>query len=150
MMNALAIRRFLLRQPRPARLRLTLSTGDVQEMNFAGASKLQAEWSKVAESIAAIGPELIEVLTAEGSLARAVRPAAEPSASDSGPDPPKVLSDDPETARLTHFANLIHRAYEHSTVVAFGKLVELVERIDARSDSIEQRLERTESAYRKP
>ena len=50
---------------------------------------------------------------------------------------------------LSHFANLVHRAYQHSTELAFTKLVELVERIDARSDAIEARLERTEAEHRR-
>jgi hypothetical protein len=49
---------------------------------------------------------------------------------------------------LTHFANLLHRAYEHSTEIAFQRLVELTERMGDRSEAIERRLERTEAANR--
>jgi len=50
---------------------------------------------------------------------------------------------------MAHFANLIHRAYEHATDVAFGKMVELVERMDGRSQAIEERLERAEAGMRR-
>jgi hypothetical protein len=50
---------------------------------------------------------------------------------------------------LTHFANLIHRAYEHSTEIAFTRLVELSERLMSHTESIEARLANAESALRR-
>jgi len=138
------LRRWLMKPPRAAKVRLT--QGDaISEMNPRGRS-----WAKVADSIHAISPQLIELLASDGSVIRAIRPGDEEcQLSQAAPPPPKVIETDPETARLTHFANLLHRAYEHSTNVAFAKLVELVERIDDRSTAIETRLERTEGAYRR-
>jgi|SRR3990170_4942451 len=144
MMTPWDLRRWLMKPPRGVKLRL--SQGDaVTEMNPRGRS-----WSKVADSIHAISPQLIELVASDGSVIRAVRPGDEElQLSQAAPAPPSALTNDPETARLTHFANLLHRAYEHSTNVAFAKLVELVERIDDRSTAIETRLERTEGAYRR-
>jgi hypothetical protein len=56
---------------------------------------------------------------------------------------------DPVALTLTHLANLIHRAYEHSTEISFNKMVEVFERMNERSENIERRLERAEAAYRR-
>lgn len=143
MVSAWGMRRFLIRQPRAALVRLTSGerTSDLLP-------KKNQSWSRMGETIAAMAPELVECLDSEGNLLRAIRPPHDGDPTDA-PEPPTVLATDPETARITHFANLIHRAYEHTTNVAFARLIDLVERIDARSDAIEARLERTESAYRR-
>lgn len=139
------VRNWLLRKPNPHSLRL--SSADVpvaQELRCAG----RRSWSKVADSIIAIGPELIEALDKDGNLIRALRPDQETTATNA-PTIPSALITDPETARISHFATLLHRAYEHSTTVAFAKMVELVEKFEERSASIEARLEKTEAAHRR-
>lgn len=145
MNNSWSIRKFLLIQPRAEVIRLSSGDDSVPTEMRPTRSK---SWSKLAESIHAIRPELIELLDKDGNVIRALRPNEELTRSDAAAVP-AALTTDPETARLTHFANLLHRAYEHSTEIAFAKLIELVERIDARSDAIESRLERTESAHRR-
>lgn len=104
---------------------------------------------RVAESIAAIDPELVECLSADGSLIRAMRPGRPEDQLSSPPEVPAALASDPHAAMICLFAQLLYRATEHSTEVAFTKLVELVERMGERSDAIEKRLERTEAAYRR-
>ena len=143
MMNARALRRFLLGQPRPTSIRVSTSDGEQQEIKAVG-SRL----TKVSETLEALRPDLIECLDPDGKLLRALRPEQELLGSDAASIPAGIAAD-PESLRLTHFANLIHRAYEHSAEIAFSKLLELVERMNDRSDGIEQRLERTESRYRK-
>lgn len=138
------MRSFLIRQPNPATIRLTVREGETKDI----VPKRRQSWSKIAETIVAFAPELVECLDEQANIIRAVRPQSTPELSDA-PDPPKIISEDPETARLTHFANLLHRAYEHSTIVAFSKLIELVERLDARAEAVEARLERAETAYRR-
>ena len=141
-MNVQRIRGFLLQKPRPASVRLT---GDGAPETL----KLGRSFAKSAETIDALDPELIECLDADGKVIRAMRTdTVDAHRSDAAPTP-QVLINDPETARLTHFANLIHRAYEHSTETAFTKLAEVMDRMNERSDSIEQRLERTEAANRR-
>ncbi len=142
-MNAWNLRSWLLQQPKPAKIRLTDSESEVKELECRKKPMI-----RIADSIAAINPDLIEALSESGELLRALRPNVENDPS-TAPPIPAALSNDPQTALLSHFANLIHRAYEHSTEVAFVKMIELVERLDQRSDAIERRLERTESAYRR-
>lgn len=142
MLSSWAIRNFLIRQPHAHSIRVTRD-GDVQEVVPSN------KWSKTADTLRAIEPDLIELLDSEGRVIRASKPADEEDSSASAPTPPACLEGDANAALMTHFANLIHRAYEHSTTVAFSRLIELVERMDARSDAIEARLERTEGAYRR-
>ncbi len=142
-MTVWQVRSWLLQSPKPARVRLTDSEGEVKELEVSKRPLIRA-----AESIVAMDPELIEALGPNGDLLRALRTRvdAEPSTS---PVIPNGLVGDPTALILTHLANLIHRSYEHSTEIAFGKLLELVERLDARSEAIERRLERAEVAYRR-
>jgi hypothetical protein len=143
-MNAWHMRSWLLQNPKPAKVRLTDAEGEIKELDCQ-----KRPMVRVAESIAAINPELVECLSVTGELLRALRPNVEADAVTSAPPIPAQLSSDPHSLLLSHFAALIHRAYEHSTELAFNKLIELVERLDARSDAIERRLERAESAYRR-
>lgn len=144
MLSAWGIRNFLVKSPKPRVIRLTTGT-KVEEIRPSNSRS----YRKMGETIAAVMPELIEVLDADGSLLRAVRPQIESDATSDQPKVPEALHTDAETARLHHFASLLARAYEHTTNVAFTKLLELVERMDARTESIEARLERTELAYRR-
>jgi hypothetical protein len=138
------LRNFLIRDPPPHTIRITTAEGETQEIVPGKKSRV-----KIAETIAAVGPELVECLDANGKLLRAVRPDAEEAQTASAPEVPPVIAADPNAAMISHFANLLHRAYQHSTELAFNKLVELTERMGERSDAIEQRLERTEAAYRR-
>ena len=142
------VRGWLLRRPRPARVRVTVPGGDVKE--FAPQNK---SFAKTAETIVALEPDLIELLDARGTLIRAMRgDEDEPSDDDDDDDQPQkihgALRADPNALMLTHFADLLHRAYKHSTETAFAKMVELVDRMNDRSTSIEERLERAEAKNR--
>lgn len=141
-MNVSRIRGFLLKQPKPAELRLTID-GETELV------KPGKSWAKTAETVLALGPELIECLDASGGIIRAMRTDTPEARRSDAAEPPAVIAADPHAAMLTHFANLLHRAYEHSTETAFAKMVELVERQGDRSDAIEQRLERAESLARR-
>lgn len=144
-MNAWTIRKFLLKHPRAAIIRLTIPGGATQEIKCGKTNN----WNKVSETIAAVAPELIELLNPDGMLLRAMRPDIDDESSIDQPRPPKGVESDPETLRLNHMASLLAKAYEHATNIAFGKLVDLVERLDARQEATEARLERMESAYRR-
>lgn len=142
-MNASRIRGWLLQQPKPHVVRITNGDGEPQHM------RPGRSYAKTAESILALSPDLIECIDGEGKLLRAMRlDGVEATRSDAAEIPP-ALAADAGALQLTHFANLIHRAYEHSAELAFTKLVELVERMGERSDAIEQRLERAEAANRR-
>lgn len=106
-------------------------------------------YAKLADTIAALSVDLIECLDSDGKVLRATRlDTVEAQRSDAAAIP-EGLQKDPHALLLTHFANLLHRAYEHSTEIAFTRMVEMVDKMGDRSDAIEQRLERTESANRR-
>jgi ribosomal protein L17 len=136
------IRGFLLQLPKPSLVRIT-GDGEPQEL------KPGKSYTKTAETICALAPELIECLDSDGKVIRAMRTDTPEAQRSTAAELPQVLQTDPHAAMLTHFANLLHRAYEHSTEIAFTRLVELTERMGDRADAIEQRLERTESANRR-
>lgn len=143
-MNPGTIRSFLLRHPKPAKLRVHTTDDRCEEMDVTG-----RKYASVAESVHALGPELLECLDKNGKLIRALRTEQGQRTSSAVAETPELLAADPETARLTHFANLLHRAYEHSQEVAFTKLVEMFDRVNERSESVETRLERVETQYRR-
>lgn len=144
MITAQKIRGFLLQQPKPVKVRITGgAAGDEgQELS------LGRNFTKASETILALEPDVIEALDKDGKLLRAKRTAdADAQRSEAAPIP-EGLKNDPNALMLTHFADLLHRAYQHSTEIAFTKVVELQERINERSASIEARLERTEARNR--
>lgn len=141
-MNVQRIRGFLLQLPKPHLVRLT-GDGEPQDI------KPGKSYAKCADTIAALNPDLIECLDADGKVLRAARMSAADGHRSDAAALPVGLESDPNALMLTHFANLIHRAYEHSTEIAFTRLVELTERMNDRSESIEQRLERSEAANRR-
>lgn len=115
-------------------------------------------WVQVAETIEALNPYVIEAYDENGGLIRAIRDDQEGYDEDDSPsttqvsaeaDIPSALATDPETARLTHFANLLYRSNRFAMEIAFTKMVQLFELSEQRSQSIESRLERTETAYRR-
>lgn len=142
MINERGLRGWLLQQPRPVLIRLFVGDADPVDM------RPGRSMAKTAESILATGPDQVQAFDAEGKLLRALS-LSEPEVQTGDATVPEGLKNNPEAAMLTHFANLLAGAYRHSTDVAFTKMVELVERIGERADSIEQRLERTEAAWRR-
>lgn len=150
-MDGKSLRFWCLHNPRPKMLRVHCADDSIQEIT---APRPGQSWSQVANTIAALQPTLVEALDEKGVIIRATRaPEEEVEGAEkrigADIDVPPVLSTDPETARVTHFANLLYRSHRFATEVAFAKMVELFERMDARSTSIEQRLERSEANYRR-
>lgn len=141
-MNVSRIRGFLLKTPKPTTVRISVDD-ETQDI------KPNKGYAKCAETIAAMGPELVQCLDGEGNLIRAMRTDTADAQRSDAAELPTILATDPHAAMLTHFANLLHRAYEHSTEVAFSRLVELTDRMNDRSDQIERRLERAEAANRR-
>lgn len=141
MMNAGAIRSWLLCQPRPVLIRVTTESDTQHEIEPNG-----APWARVAQSIEALKPELLEALDVNKKLIRAVRPneqELEPEAHEAQPVPsssgPQVASID---TTLVTFANLIAGAYRHSTEQAFARLTDLFETSTRRTEALERSLER--------
>ena len=142
-MNFSRIRGFLISQPKPARVMLTDGDGERTEL------KLKGSYAKVAASIEAKGVDLIECYDSQGTLLRAMRMTTTDAQRSDAAEIPKGIEADPHALMLTHFANLLHRAYEHSTEIAFAKMVEVTAIMSERADAIEQRLERSEASNRR-
>lgn len=142
-MNSSRVRGFLLQSPKPSSVRLTGA-----ELDDPKVIKVR-NYSKAAETIEAIGPELVECLDSEGNLIRALKLTDKDAHRSDAAAIPAGIETDPQALMLTHFANLLHRAYEHSSEIAFNKLCEFVDIINQRTSSIEARLERTEAAHRR-
>lgn len=141
------IRGFLLQKPPPHTIQVTTAADDEPTVLTAG----NRSRAKLAASILALRPELIQCFDAQGTLLRATRFTDEPDPAKAPAAPPvaAAVTTDPETARYIHTASLIANAYRHATEIAFGKMVDLVNAMNERSASIEQRLERTEAQYRR-
>lgn len=142
-MSVSKIRGFLLMQPKPSSLRVTGSDGEPQEM------KLGRSYAKTAESIIALGSDLVEALDASGAVLRALRMSSADARRSDAAELPAALAADPHAAMLAMFAQLVHRAYEHATEIAFVKVVELADRLGTHIEAVEARLERTESQLRR-
>lgn len=141
-MNANRIRGWLLQLPKPHTVRVTVDGGEPQTL------KPGRSYAKLADTIVALGADLVEALDKDNSVIRATRMQAEEAQRSDAAAVPEGLKADPNALMLTHFANLVHRAYEHSTEIAFTKMVELVDKMNDRADGIEQRLERAEARNR--
>lgn len=141
-MNLGKLRGFLLQMPRPSVVRVT-GDGEAQEL------KPGRSFAKLADTIMALSVSLVECIDADGKVLRAARLDDTEAHRSDAAQIPAGLAGDPTALMLSHFANLLHRAYEHSTEIAFTRLVELVERMGDRAEAIETRLERTEAANRR-
>lgn len=133
------IRGFLIMKPKPSRVLVHV---DDQEQEVA----LGRSYAKTAETIAALDFDLIECIDAAGKLLRTLK------GDDAKRDPvevPEVLKSDPLAAAFAMYATQLSRAYEHSTDVAFTKMVEVFDIQAARSEATDRRLERLEAENRK-
>lgn len=160
MIDSKALRNWCMKRPRPDALHLTFENGEEKTIP----RQESQSWVEVSQSVSALEPLLIEALAKDGTVLRAIKTedvSSEPRQRDNARVPaPAALHADPETARICFTADLLHRAYQHATDVAFEKvagayeagfarLVDIVEKVTERSDAIERRLERTEALYRK-
>lgn len=140
-MNTSQIRGWLLQTPKPFLVRVY---GDGEPRDV----KLGRSFAKAAETISALDPERLEAYDSKAELLRALK-CTDPEPNERGPQLPQIISADPQVALLHYYAERIAHAYEHSTEVAFTKLVEVTDRMNDRSAAIEQRLERAEAQNRR-
>ena len=120
-MNASRIRGWLLQLPKPTMIRVTIGDGDPVLL------KPGRSFVRTAESVVALSGELVECLDSTGVVLRALRLDSPDARRSDAPEIPEAMKADPQIGLLMLFANLLHRAYEHSTEVAFNKMVELAE-----------------------
>lgn len=151
-MDANDIRCWCMQQPRPSLVRCTNADGMAQEVLVQGA------WTKLADTIYALQPELLEALTPEKTLIRALRPndlseeweedePAQPRRGARSATPPAsfanipITAADPETQRFALVASLLADAYKHANEAhdaAFQHLVEIVNSANRRSETVER------------
>jgi hypothetical protein len=131
--------------------------GEIEDIATTGSVR----WRSIADTIVALEPTRIEA-HGNGRLLRAQRlgesddshgrVSVTQSRSNQSEDDeellrvPAVLHTDPETARLTHFANLLFRSTQFSQQIAFREMVKLVEVLMTRMQDIEIQKVELESA----
>lgn len=143
MMNAIQIRAWIINgKPRPTSLRVRSG----KEVNTLPAS---GSWLRLAQSIEAMQPDLVEALDKDGGVLRAIRPqdVEEKDDDDAKPKPSTdgipVEAFDPETVRWKLFAELLSEAYKTSSAsntAAFQHLVNIAEIGARRAEAAEKTL----------
>jgi len=139
---AQSIRFWLMRRPRPVKLRLHVGK-EVSEIE----TGLGVSWARVAETVDSMEATKLEALSETGSLIRACKPEelAEPD-DDDAPEAttaaPVVVPFDAETERWKLFATLLDGAYKHANEQAFATLAGIVERMARRDEATSRALER--------
>jgi hypothetical protein len=141
-MNVKALRSWLLSRPRGTRL--VLKTGNqVQEVGI----ESDQNWSRLADSIETIGPDLIEVYAADGKLIRATKCDIFDDEDEGEQEAAAVAklkaASDAETARFAAFADHIAQAYRFATEIAFERMVDLFAAVNRRSEALEKSLDAT-------
>lgn len=141
---AQSIRFWLMRRPRPAKVRIHHGSKEVSEIDCGE----PVSWARVAETIDSMEATRIEALSAEGSLVRAVRTEElseqddDDDAAAAAPAPVVAVPFDAETERWKLFATLLDGAYRHANEQAFSTLAGIVDRMARRDEATSRALER--------
>lgn len=114
-------RNHLIQHPRPLMIRCYIGD-DATDIDVPA----DVNWSRMAETVDSLDPDRIECWSDNGTLIRGMK-RPEMRARQGGVAMPASLHADPHAAMVMLFANLLHRAYEHSTQVAFDKVAEIVQ-----------------------
>lgn len=138
---AQSIRFWLMRRPRPVKLRLHVGK-EVSEIECGA----PVSWARVAETIDSMEAQKLEALSETGSLIRACKPDElaeqdEDEDDNKAAPAPVVVPFDAETARMKVFADHLAEAYRFSNEQAFGTLAGIVDRLTRRSESTERSLD---------
>lgn len=140
---AQSIRFWLMRRPRPVKLRLHVGK-EISEIE----TGLGVSWARVAETIDSMEATKLEALSETGSLIRACKPEelAEPDDDDddaaAAPAPVVAVPFDAETERWKLFATLLDGAYKHANEQAFATLASIVDRMARRDEATSRAIER--------
>lgn len=114
-------RNHLIQHPRPLMIRCYIGD-DATDIDV----PVDVNWSRMAETVDSLDPDRIECWSENGTLIRGMK-RPETRARNGSIAMPASLHADPHAAMVMLFANLLHRAYEHSTQVAFDKVAEIVQ-----------------------
>lgn len=152
------VRRWLLKSPRPFLVRVTDGDGETHDVDI----PKNPRWSDVAKDIVNLDPVKVVALSEDDRTLRvekygeeqAEAPAAAPPASEvpryASQHVPAALSNDPETIRMTHFANLLaeaHREGYSGMRYALDALSGIVRSQDERYRDLSKRLDDTVKTY---
>jgi len=132
------IRAWLIQQPKPTALRVTLD-GEARIINVGTQT-----WARIASTVCALEPQLIEALDERGGVLRATRGETDdtaPEAPTHTPAGPPAMVD---TATMQLVARLLADAYKHSTEVAFERLANLFDVVSRRTENLERSLAASE------
>lgn len=145
------LRTFLMRHPRPSTVRIQTLDGEEKAIAIDG----RLPWVQIAGYVESLEPESLECLDADGRVLRGtlVADLEEGGAGDDGLAVPGLAAaqpltarmkppDDPQSAQLVLFAQLLADAYRHTTDVAFDKMISLFEQVNKRYELTEKALDR--------
>lgn len=151
-----ATRRFLMQQPRPVKVRVHVAGEPPREIPLGPGQS----WNKVATTIDAFKPRLIEALDAAGGvirasndeqLAEAAEAAAEPDVGGDPEDPTVPMQGD---SQIETFARLLADAHRASgersftfVEIAFQKIVEIANVQSLRLDKMQSVLDSMQRRY---
>lgn len=136
------LRNFLMRKPRPTAVRVVTSDGESVDYQL----PQDENFSELADRFDSLEPEKITAYAEDGTPIRAWR-AEDLRERNPQIEIPGALAGDANAAMLLHFGNLLARAYEHSTEVAFDRLAGLIDRILEESADRNERLQALEDLY---
>ena len=143
---AQSIRFWLMRRPRPVKVRLHVGKELSEIETGAGVS-----WARVAETVDSMDATKVEALDEKGTLIRACKPdeLAEPDEAEPDAAPAPVVAFDAETERMKLFATLLSNAYKEANQnaqlrsdMAFNTLAGIVDRMVRRDEANSRAIER--------
>ena len=140
------VRQFIMRHPRPVAIKVERHDGEAKLIHV----DPKVPWTQTASYICELEPTFVECLDGEGKVLRgtdfeslddgAVDVVGAP-ASTPIPAPARLpLPNDPQSATLVLFAQLIADGYRHSTDVAFDRMLDLFEMVARRGEAVERSL----------
>jgi hypothetical protein len=146
-MSATQIRRFLLRAPRPASLKI--QCGDEERLMEIPSSP---HWGEIAESVDALAPDRIEMVDKAGKFIRAVKAEQFADVVEDEKATRKAVQEklafDAETMRFIKIAELLADAHKFSEV-AFNKLAAIVDSVTKSNVEKDRFIDAMQKAYRK-
>lgn len=141
-----ATRKFLMAEPRPHRVRVTVDGDEPRELERHPATS----WAKFANSIDALEPMKLEAYDAAGKFIRAYNPTVTDAADDDqvvdvAEDPTRPTGSDLPIETIARLLADAHRSSSEKAFqfveTAFAKMVEIVNAQSRRSESLERVVE---------
>lgn len=149
------LRTFLMKHPRPTRIDVGTTSGEVKRLDVSP----DVTWSHLADAVEILQPVTVQCIDSEGTVLRAIKhedldiderePAAAPSVQPYMARMQLATPQDPQSAMLLMFAQLLSDAYRHTTDIAFARMVDLFEAVNTRHASTERSLELMHKLLRK-